>query len=183
MPSQASLQAPGEPGRTKMKVAPATPAAGPRLHRRRANFVVGNAMEDGRETSVRFSNRGSSASGVTSRPVKPVPPVVITTSIAGSAIQAARRELRIASTSSRTMARSASSMPGLGDAIGQGVARLVDRQNRVSDTVKTAIFSATKAFPHRGPALFLSARRCCGIDRAALQAVLQPARAVPTSRG
>src|SRR3989337_2002332 len=37
--------------------------------------------------SIRFSNSGSSASGVTSRPVKPVPPVVITASIAGSAIQ------------------------------------------------------------------------------------------------
>ena len=33
---------------------------------------------------MRFSKIGSSASGVTSRPVKPVPPVVITTSIASS---------------------------------------------------------------------------------------------------
>ena len=40
---------------------------------------------------MRFSNSGSSASGVTSRPVKPVPPVVMTTSIAGSAIQAFTR--------------------------------------------------------------------------------------------
>jgi len=37
--------------------------------------------------SMRFSNKGSIASGVTSRPVNPVPPVVITTSIDGSAIQ------------------------------------------------------------------------------------------------
>ena len=36
---------------------------------------------------MRFSNSGSTASGVTSRPVKPVPPVVMITSIAGSAIQ------------------------------------------------------------------------------------------------
>ena len=33
--------------------------------------------------SISFSNSGLTASGVTSRPVKPVPPVVITTSIAG----------------------------------------------------------------------------------------------------
>ena len=37
--------------------------------------------------SISFSNSGRIASGVTSRPVKPVPPVVITTSMAGSAIQ------------------------------------------------------------------------------------------------
>ncbi len=37
--------------------------------------------------SMRFSNKGSTASGVTSRPVNPVPPVVMTTSIDLSAIQ------------------------------------------------------------------------------------------------
>ena len=36
--------------------------------------------------SMRFSNSPSSASGVTSRPVTPVPPVVITTSTLGSSI-------------------------------------------------------------------------------------------------
>ena len=38
--------------------------------------------------SIRFSNKGSIASGVTSRPVKPVPPVVMMTSTPSSAIQA-----------------------------------------------------------------------------------------------
>ena len=54
--------------------------------------------------SMRFSNKGSTASGVTSRPVKPVPPVVMMTSIAGSAIHALTRA-RISSTSSVTIAR------------------------------------------------------------------------------
>jgi len=57
--------------------------------------------------SMRFSNRGSIASGVTSRPVKPVPPVVMTTSMAGSATQPFTFS-RIASMSSGTMARSPS---------------------------------------------------------------------------
>src|SRR5438874_2619414 len=52
-----------------------------------------NAIE---KPSMRFSNSGSIASGVTSRPVKPVPPVVITTSMPASAIQR-RIVLRIAS--------------------------------------------------------------------------------------
>src|ERR1700690_827178 len=38
--------------------------------------------------SIFFSSNGSTASGVTSRPVKPVPPVEITTSMKLSAIQA-----------------------------------------------------------------------------------------------
>ncbi len=41
--------------------------------------------------SMRFSNSGSTASGVTSRPVKPVPPVVMMTSMNLSAIQAFTR--------------------------------------------------------------------------------------------
>jgi len=42
------------------------------------------AME---KPSIRFSNNGSIASGVTSRPVKPVPPVVMIASTPESAIQ------------------------------------------------------------------------------------------------
>ncbi len=53
--------------------------------------------------SIRFSNSGSSASGVTSRPVKPVPPVVMIASTPGSAIQALTCA-RILSTSSVTIA-------------------------------------------------------------------------------
>ncbi len=56
--------------------------------------------------SMRFSNSGSTASGVTSRPVKPVPPVEMITSMAGSAIQALTWA-RIFSTSSVTIARAA----------------------------------------------------------------------------
>ena len=68
--------------------------------------------------SMRFSNSGSIASGVTSRPVKPVPPVVMMTSIAGSAIQAFTCA-RIFSTSSVTIARAADRMAGLLDPLGQ----------------------------------------------------------------
>ena len=59
---------------------------------------------------MRFSNSGSTASGVTSRPVKPVPPVEMMTSIALSAIQV-RICSRIFSTSSVTMARPATAWP------------------------------------------------------------------------
>src|SRR5947199_18720 len=65
---------------------------------------------------MRFSNKGSTASGVRSRPVKPVPPVVMMTSTAGSAIQPLMRS-RMASTSSRTMAR-ALLRPSLGTGVG-----------------------------------------------------------------
>ena len=74
--------------------------------------------------SISFSNSGRTASGVTSRPVNPVPPVVMTTSMLVSAIHA-RTWARIASTSSLTMARAASSWPAVCDHLGQRVAGLV----------------------------------------------------------
>ena len=37
--------------------------------------------------SMTLSNKGANASGVTSRPVRPVPPVEMTTSISGSLTQ------------------------------------------------------------------------------------------------
>ena len=61
--------------------------------------------------SIRLSSTRSNASGVTSRPVMPVPPVVITTSIAGSAIQP-RSRCSIRSASSRSIARSTTMVPG-----------------------------------------------------------------------
>ena len=60
--------------------------------------------------SMRFSKIGSSASGVTSRPVKPVPPVVMITSIAASFDHDSTRS-RILSVSSVTMSRAASLWP------------------------------------------------------------------------
>ena len=106
MPSQASRQAPGDPGRQKMKVAPAVPAVArlwivevPIL----AWLSMWNAIE---KPSIRFSNNGSTASGVTSRPVKPVPPVVMTTSTPASAIHFLTTP-RIASTSSVAISRAA----------------------------------------------------------------------------
>src|SRR2546429_263189 len=62
--------------------------------------------------STSFSNSGFTASGVTSRPVKPVPPVVMTTSTAGSSIQPCTLAL-ISGTSSLTRARAAHPCPPL----------------------------------------------------------------------
>jgi len=107
MPSQPSRQAPGDPGKQKINVAPATPAVArlwivdvPIL----AWLSMWNAME---KPSIRFSNSGSIASGVTSRPVKPVPPVVMMASMPGSAIHVLMMR-RIASTSSTMISRAAS---------------------------------------------------------------------------
>src|SRR5277367_3549706 len=96
-------------------------------------LITRNSAE---KPSIFFSNSGSTASGVTSRPVKPVPPVVMTTSIIGSAIQAFTRA-RMASMSSCTMLR-CDVMPGRHDALHQerpgfvvlDVARVGDRQHR-----------------------------------------------------
>ena len=90
--------------------------------------------------SMRFSNSGSTASGVTSRPVKPVPPVVMTTSIAGSAIHVFTCA-RIFSTSSVTMARSASVWPAFSMRSASVAPDLSSASSRVSDTVSTAILS------------------------------------------
>jgi hypothetical protein len=92
---------------------------------------------------MRFSNRGSIASGVTSRPVKPVPPVVMTTSIPGAAIQAPTAP-RIASTSSGTILRSPSRWPAL---VRRSTRVSPERSSagvRVSETVRTAMLRGTK---------------------------------------
>ena len=60
-----------------MKVAPATPAVA-RLCTVEVPILAWLSMWKAMEKpSIRFSNSGSIASGVTSRPVKPVPPVVM----------------------------------------------------------------------------------------------------------
>ncbi len=60
----------------------------PRLDRRRADLVVGDTVEHlGKSVHPLFEQRFQRF-GVTSRPVKPVPPVVMTTSIVSSCVQA-----------------------------------------------------------------------------------------------
>ena len=54
-----------------------SPAIGSSRSRSWRSSADGRVIEN---PSIRFENSGSTASGVTSRPVKPVPPVVITTS-------------------------------------------------------------------------------------------------------
>src|SRR5690242_7875072 len=88
--------------------------------------------------SMRFSNNGSIASGVTSRPVKPVPPVVITTSTPGSAIQRLTTP-RIASTSSVTISRAARRWPAAVRRSASTCPDLSSANARVSETVSTAM--------------------------------------------
>src|SRR3954447_6200972 len=81
------------------------------------------------------------ASGVTSRPVTPVPPVEITTSMAGSSIQVMSWAV-IDGMSSLTMARAAKRWPS---AVSRSTSVLPDLSSasiRVSETVRTAILTA-----------------------------------------
>src|SRR6202521_1671321 len=131
--------------------------------------------------SIRFSNSGSIASGVTSRPVKPVPPVVITTSTAGSAIQPFTRA-RMCSTSSVTMAGSAPTWPAAAIRAASVWPDLSSASSRVSDTVSTAIRSATKGLSGSMRDMAdLEPRRREGVaafHRAALEPVVEPAHAL-----
>src|SRR5262245_26436459 len=88
--------------------------------------------------SISFSNSGFTASGVTSRPVKPVPPVEMTTSMSGSPIHG-RICARIASMSSLTMARATSSWPAARIISASVAPDLSSAISRVSETVSTAM--------------------------------------------
>src|SRR5262249_6007616 len=132
---------------------------------------------------MRFSKSGSIASGVTSRPVKPVPPVLMTTSTAGSAIHC-RTRARIFSTSSVTMARSATAGPAFSMRSTNLAPGWSPARARVSATVNTAIFSGTNcllvSMPGiRRPCLQLRrGERVAGADRAGLEAGREPALAL-----
>src|SRR5262249_2175018 len=132
---------------------------------------------------MRFSKSGSIASGVTSRPVKPVPPVLMTTSTAGSAIHC-RTRARIFSTSSVTMARSATAGPAFSMRSTNLAPGWSPARARVSDTVNTAIFSGTNCLllsmpGMRRPCLQLRrGERVAGADRARLEAGHEPALAL-----
>src|SRR5439155_15693054 len=145
MPSHASRQAPGDPGRQKMKVAPATPAVA-RLCTVEAPILawlsIWKAIE---KPSIGFSNNGSTASGVTSRPVKPVPPVVMTASMPGSAIHFLTTA-QMASTSSVTISRAASLWPAAVSRSASVVPDLSSASERVSEIVSTAMLSGTNCF-------------------------------------
>jgi len=170
MPSQPSRQAPGDPGRQKIKVAPATPAVArlwivevPIL----AWLSMWNAIE---KPSIRFSNSGSTASGVTSRPVKPVPPVVMTTSTLESAIHLLMT-VRIASTSSATISRAASLWPAATIRSDSVVPDLSSASERVSEIVNTAILSGTNCLDSsmEDILLYLVSRTRCSVLHAAPQ--------------
>src|SRR6185503_3149190 len=143
MPSHPSRQAPGEPGRQKMKVAPAVPAVA-RLWIVDAPILawlsIWKAME---KPSMRFSNSGFTASGVTSRPVKPVPPVVMTTSTPASAIQLSTLA-RICVRSSVTISRFTSAWPASRIISSSTSPDLSVALSRVSETVSVAMRSGLK---------------------------------------
>src|SRR5579859_281582 len=87
-----------------------------------------------------FSNTASKASGVTSRPVTPVPPVETTTSIAGSAIQR-RSWASIAVRSSRRISRAATWWPSRRISSASVSPDLSLEAVLVSETVRTAILT------------------------------------------
>ena len=105
---------------------------------------------------MRFSNSGSTASGVTSRPVKPVPPVVMTASMAGSAIHL-RTTPRILRTSSVHDRAVGEHVAGRFDALGKRRARAVvgeragvgNGQHREADRNERLVVS----FRHDAPPL------------------------------
>ncbi len=129
-----------DPGRQNTKVSPAWPAkardcsvATPTVCR----LAWWNTTE---KPSISRLNIGLTASGVTSRGAKPVPPVVITTSISGSSTQAWIC-LRMSSTSSFTMAWPAKVWPASVRRCTSKGPDLSVSSSRVSETVSTAIFS------------------------------------------
>jgi hypothetical protein len=81
--------------------------------------------------------------GVTSRPVMPVPPVLMITSIAGSAIHS-RKKFVIRSASSRSIARAATRWPASAMRAASVSPDVSSDVVRVSDTVSTAMFTAMK---------------------------------------
>jgi len=55
------------------------PGQGPALHRGRADVEDGNRRNNSPKPSICLSSKQATASGVLSRPVNPVPPVISTT--------------------------------------------------------------------------------------------------------
>src|SRR6266702_151872 len=88
MPSQASRQAPGEARQRKEIGAAGDPGRRPALDRRGADLLIAEPAEQLAEAGNLLLIDAVKASGVTSRPVTPMPPVEITTPISGSLIHA-----------------------------------------------------------------------------------------------
>src|SRR5690606_9182541 len=129
-----------EPGRQNTNVPFATPA---RQRDCRLDVPI-SSYDSIRNISpkpcISLSSSTATASGVPSRPVTPVPPVVITTSTPGSAIHA-DTTARIAYTSSLTMRFSASRWPLAVTRSTRSAPDLSVASVRVSETVSTAIDS------------------------------------------
>src|SRR6266481_546501 len=136
-----------------------------------------NAIE---KPSIRFSNSGSTASGVTSRPVKPVPPVVRMTSTPGSAIHRLTA-LRIASTSSVTISRAASLWPAAVRRSDSVVPDLSSTSARVSEIVNTAMLRDTNFFDSSVEVMLFFPRFPDAVQRP-LRCAASGARSAPLQR-
>src|SRR6185437_7685486 len=112
------------------------------------------------------------ASGVTSRPVTPVPPVEITTSISGSAIQALSWAT-IAAWSSRTIFLAATLWPSRTIMSARLRPDLSSASVRVSETVRTAMFTGRNG---RDSSIF-------GMADTGLRAVIESGIDRPLARG
>ena len=80
----------------------------PALDRRRPDLREAEPEQLAAKPGISLSITARTASGVTSRPVTPVPPVAITTSMPGSATSQARKAVTMASASSSTSLRATS---------------------------------------------------------------------------
>jgi hypothetical protein len=92
---------------------------------------------------ISFSSTRAKASGVTSRPVMPVPPVVMTQSTDGSAIQR-RSTASIRSASSFSISRVTQRCPAASILCCSVSPERSEARSRVSETVSTAMFTGRK---------------------------------------
>src|SRR4051794_1083662 len=145
IPSQASLQAPREPGSTNTNVSPISPPVARDCSELVPTVVDEYWWNNTENPSIRFWNSGSTASGVTSRPENPVPPVVTIASIEGSATQRIT-VARIAWMSSLTTARSAQRCPSVSISDLSRAPAVSVSSVRVSETASTAIDSGVNGF-------------------------------------
>jgi len=138
--SHASLQAPDEPGNTKIKVELATPASARDCSVDDLISSNDSALNISPKPSISLSSSGLTASGVPSRPVIPVPPVLIMVLTFGSRIQ---RDItsRISYLSSRTMAFSKRLWPVVSSRSQISFPDTSSASPRVSEMVSTAMLS------------------------------------------
>ena len=101
-------------------------------------------MEQRPKPSISFSNSGRMASMVTSSPVRPVPPVVMITSMSSRLVQS-RTTWRMARTSSLTTLRAESAWPASAMRSASVWPETSSSRVRVFEIVRMAILTGMKA--------------------------------------